>query len=208
MSIRRQLRRVLGASVIVLALSVPSSLALAHGTVDQSSLANTGSNTISSFQPAGQEFTPDESPLVGVAVGLDTANPGSGDDTLTVNIRKGDITSAVLATKAQVVTDGFAGLLHFDLPSPLTVTPGDVYVLEVQASKATFGWITNDNDYSGGRAVKSGVASATSDFQFQTFTQVATPVPGMSGPTLGALAALLVGAFVVVSRRRRRATVA
>ena len=206
MRIRGQLRRVLGAGVMCSHSQRP-----ARSCLPMAPLTKVFSRQMARIRcPLSKRWAKNSflmCPLwSGVDVGLGTANSGSGNDTLTVNIRKGDITSAVLATKSQLVTDGFDGLLHFDFPSSLAVTPGDLYVLEVKATVATFAWKSNSGGYADGRGIISGSPSAGLDFQFQTFTHAAVPVPGMSGPTLGALAALLVGAFVVVSLRRRRAT--
>jgi hypothetical protein len=135
----------------------PSGLVLAkpvfaHGVVDQiyirtaDTSVNEAACAIIYCQPFGQEFTPSAPVLVGVDVELVATN-ASGDDTITVNIRKGNIGNPVLATASQIVPESIhAGLMHFDFPSPLAVTPGETYVLEVQATKSTHAWSGSKQD--------------------------------------------------------------
>jgi hypothetical protein len=179
---------------------------LAHGIVDQSYLpgsADTASWVMRYFQPIGQEFTPSASVLAGVDVDLRTINARDGDATITVNIRKGTISNPVLATASQIVpayTPGAPreGLTHFDFPSPLAVTPGQKYVLEVQATTPTHMWrgyneaASSHPVYPGGQAIFSGrlaedvVEFGDSDLFFQTYsvtTPKSTPTPIPPTPT-------------------------
>jgi uncharacterized repeat protein (TIGR01451 family) len=161
----------------------------AHGVVDQSYIrtADTSVNeaacAIIYCQPFGQEFTPSAPALVGVDVELVATN-ASGDDTITVNIRKGNIGNPVLATASQIVPESIdAGLMHFDFPSPLAVTPGETYVLEVQATKSTHAWSGSKQDlYPRRQAIVYGRLAEEEeglegwDLYFQTYT-VITPKP-------------------------------
>lgn len=162
------------------AVLLTGSIVFAHGNVDQSQITQTATLlTISFASPTGQEFTPSNPTLLGVDINVAPANPGFGDDTLTVNIRKGTITAPILATTSQVVAASFSGLAHFDLPAPLSVTPGDVYVLEVQASKLTHGWFHGNvcpdglcvSVYPGGAAIIFGSVVSITDFSFQTYSR-------------------------------------
>lgn len=135
----------------------------AHGVVDQSYI-RTADTSVSEAacaiiycQPFGQEFTPSAPVLAGVDVELVATN-ASGDDTITVNIRKGNIENPVLATASQTVSQSIhAGLIHFDFPSPLAVTPGDTYVLEVQGTESTHAWSGSKQDlYPGRQAIVYG----------------------------------------------------
>jgi hypothetical protein len=151
----------------------------AHGVVDQSNLlpviiTNRVVRQILAFQPQGQEFVPSTPILVAVDVGLDTLNAGSGDDTITVNIRKGSISDPVLATASQNVPDGFVGLRHFDFSSPLQVTPCDTYVLEVEATEVTHGWVgfgPPDPYPAGSNIISGSVQPPGEDYVFQTYTE-------------------------------------
>jgi hypothetical protein len=170
-----------------------------HSVVDQSYIrtADAATNehacTIVYCQPLGQEFTPSAPVLGGVDVELWTANSGHGDNTITVNIRKGTIENPVLATASQIVpkSTGAAphgGLTHFDFPSPLAVTLDEKYGLEVQATKPTHQWRgpTSGVLYPGGQAILQGRLAEDSDLVedadlfFQTYSAGA---PGITEPT-------------------------
>ena len=75
----------------------------------------------------------------------------------------------LLTTASQFVRDGFDGLLHFDLPSRLTVDVGQTYTLWVlEAGKATFFWKYGDDTYPRGTSLMFGQPHPTADFRFQT----------------------------------------
>ncbi len=154
---------------------------IAYEFVDQSFLPPPhGVRQIHYSMPVGQEFTPTEPTLVAVDVRLASMNPSYGDDTITVTIRKGTIGSPVLATKSQVVWVFFSGLVHFHFPTSLSVIPGDVYVLEVQATKPTHGW-NFDVGYPSGRSILFGQPEILGDYAFQTyyFEPLRFPVPDL-----------------------------
>jgi hypothetical protein len=165
--------------VIALILFMSSDL-FAHGIVDQSNPVGGGSSQISAHMPLGQEFTPSQRTLAAVDVNLGLAMD-EGADLLTVNIRKGTITSPILATMSQMVapcpdTPPYScGLVHFDFPTPLQVTPGEIYVLELQATNRTHGWIGADG-YPGGAAIIQGEVAPAFDYSFQTYAQAAINV--------------------------------
>jgi hypothetical protein len=171
-------------SALVVSLSVIISLTtgiiFASGTVDQSNPVTGGGSQILAHMPIGQEFTPSQPILSAVDIAF---RGGEGEaDTITVNIRKGTITSPVLATLSQVVapcpfiSSPFTCIVHFDLPAPLSVTPGDKYVLELQATKPFHAWQTDAGagDYVGGAAILQGVVDPALDFGFQTYAQTPT----------------------------------
>lgn len=153
---------------------------LAHEFVDQSFVPTYGGRQILHFMPVGQEFTPTEPILVAVDVRLAGINTRSGDDTITAIIRKGTIGSPVLATESQIVWAFFRGLVHFHFPTPLSVIPGDVYVLELQATKGTHAW-NYDVGYPGGSGVLFGQPEILTDFAFQTYyyEPIRFPVPDL-----------------------------
>jgi hypothetical protein len=141
--------------------------------VDQSCLQYLGEHQIQAHSPFGQEFTPLLNSLAGIDVWLATMNSRYGDDTITVNIREGYITGTILATVSDTVTVGFSGLKHFNFPTAIPVTPGNVYVVELLATKPTFGWwYCAPGAYERGRAIKSGMPSPEIDCVFQTYAPI------------------------------------
>ena len=122
----------------------------------------------------GQEFTPVAPILAAVDVRVEAGNPG---DILTVNIRKGTITSPILASTSRPISSPFptfqssdssAGWLHVDFPAPLAITPGDKYVLELLVDLPGSLGVNFSNDlYPGGCLI--GVLSCTQDLAFRTY---------------------------------------
>jgi hypothetical protein len=112
----------------------------------------------------GQEFTPALPAVQVVELNLDedATNPST---TLTVNIRSGtagetltDILSApILGTGSTVIpaNSGHSGFYEVDLASPVTLTPGNLYVIDATDSDTSelSGPTANTNTalYSGGR---------------------------------------------------------
>ncbi len=159
-------------TAIALSMSVGS--VLAHGVVDQSNLTTGGAQLILVHQPIGQEFTPAVSTLVGVDIVFrGSSTPGS--DTVTVNIRHRDISSPILATTSRFVDQcpfvpPYNCIEHFDFPSPVTVIPGDTYVIEVQVTMPIHAWQGGPGDYPGGAKIIQGVRRPElPDYGFQTY---------------------------------------
>jgi hypothetical protein len=114
----------------------------------------------------GQTFTPGLPILWGVDIDIETGN-NHGDDTITLEVAKD---GNVLSTTSQFVHQGFDGLLHFDLPSPLMVDVGQSYTLWVQdTGKVTFFWKYGEDRYRGGTSIFGGKANSQFDFRFQTY---------------------------------------
>jgi len=153
----------------------------ATGVVDQKQEYPGNVWRILSDAPIGQEFVPSLSPLIGVDVYIDDLDV-SGDDTLILNIRQGTITNPILGTVSQSVHQGLHAWIHYDLSSPLSVTVGSTYVLELTATTDRFGWAGGalPNLYPLGSAILSGVVDPTVDFAFRTYapSQVSPPVGG------------------------------
>ena len=125
-------------AILGMLLLLRSGTIFAHGDVDQSNSVSGGGSQILAHMPIGQEFTPSQPILVAVDIAF-RGGIEEGADTITINIRKGTITSPVLATTSQVVaacpfTPPFTCIVHFDFPAPLSVNPGDKYILELQAT--------------------------------------------------------------------------
>lgn len=159
---------------IVLMLPVTG---FAEGEIVDQSCEPTGtwysSSTIIFGMPMGQSFTPSKSPLAGVEVYLTTANL-AGDDTITMNIREGDIYGTILASKTQTVPQTYIdweGWVYFGLPGELTVTPGTPYVWELIVTNSTFAYCSTSADqYANGTLLSSGLARANEDAYFRTYT--------------------------------------
>jgi hypothetical protein len=141
--------------------------------VDQSHLNSDGVGTINVALPRGQEFKPMMDKLVGIDIWLTTLNPQSGDDIITVTIRENSINGPIVVPpQAQSVPAGSHGLVHFNFQET-QVVPESVYVIEVAATKNTFGWPCYDStdgvSYDRGRAIVSGEPIPFRDYVFQTY---------------------------------------
>lgn len=112
---------------LALALSLLASTAWAHGVVDQSNVWNT--TNAGTCSPEGgslyQSFRPAASTLIGVDLFLRDYVPGA--DLVTLRIRSGGPTGAVLATAKAELTGEVA---HFDLAPALNVLPGSTLTIE------------------------------------------------------------------------------
>jgi len=134
--------------------------------VDQSNLPAWGGGWTAMSWDQSQTFEPNMPILVGVDIDIRTANPGVGDDLITVEIVKSGV---VLATASRLVSVGFDGLLHFDFPSKVPVNIGETYVLNVPGTKDTFGWKYGADTYPGGIRYLGNTAKPNHDWRFQTY---------------------------------------
>ena len=157
--------------------------------VDQSYLESHGAHGILAHYRFGQEFTPSMPKLIGVDVGIGAINPGGGDDIITMNIRQATIDGPILDTRSEEIQVPFNGLKHFSFPCPgVKVIPGNVYVIELTATKKTFGWWSNGIGYDAyprGRAIRNGSPSERADQVFQTYAP--TPKAWEPSPPDGAI---------------------
>jgi len=150
--------------------------ALAFEKVDQSNLPEwAGGWTHINPDPNGQAsmwqtFTPEYSNVTVVEIDIMTANPGRGDDTLTVEIAKD---GEILALVVRYVEDGFEGLLRFEFDEAVAVVPGELYELRVHGTGLTrFGWKYASNTYEAGSRYVSANEHTGSDWLFQTYATV------------------------------------
>jgi hypothetical protein len=154
--------------LMLLILSFSVTFASAGEILDQKQEIRDGSVAILNLYPLGQEFTPTLSPLAAVELKIETLNPGSGDDTITVNIRESTIGGTILGSDSKFLEDGFDGWLRFDF-NHIPVNPGSIYVIELVASKATFSWGYARSDvYPDGGAIHKG-SPISFDQMFRTF---------------------------------------
>ena len=188
--------RILASMLLVLAiasvaLAVDSQsprTASAHGIIDQQFDSSGGNLTIFPSSPMGQEFTPTLTPMVAADVKLSRAN-SSGDANITVRVRDATIDGAILGEVTQLVPEGAPSVqvfVHFDLPTPITLTPGQTYVLEVETDNVTHAMVSPGagEEYLGGRAIIGGAVTEGA-FGFRTYYQAttATPTPSPTSTT-------------------------
>ena len=128
-----------------------------------------------------QTFTTACSNVIAVEIDILTANPGRGDDVLTVEIAKdGDI----LTSAERSVEDGFDGLLRFDFPEAVPLVPEQVYELTVRdTGKTVFGWKYGSNTYERGSRYTLAEEYPGTDWFFQTYSDVETAEAKYGGGT-------------------------
>jgi hypothetical protein len=205
--------RILFPVVLTVLLALSSAQSVSAAVIDQrQELDSGGSITIALAR--GQEFMPSLSPLTGVDVHIMTANH-FGADTITLNIREYSVlplSGPILSSRtSQSLPDGFSGWLHFDLPTPVAVTPGSKYVIELAEVKMTFGWyVFYGNAYLNGRAISNNNFWDDIDFTFRTYGSttvggVVTPTDSLAvlAPYLAAIGLVATAATVYVRKRER-----
>lgn len=92
-------------------------------------------------------------------------------DTITMNIHSGTIGGPVVATKTlPIPAMDFPIMMRFNLGSPISVTTGSTYVIELQQSPRSVRWyiVTPGGGYPGGTAITDGIADANGDYLFDT----------------------------------------
>jgi hypothetical protein len=179
MSCRPELRAV-GLAVLLLAATVAP--AWGHGQADQS-YPPTADTFGASCGEVGaslfQSFTPTASTLVAVGVYLN--QPANVPTTL--RIRGGGPAGVVLATVTASFPAGAPQPLHFDLPSPLAVIPGAIYVIEVVFPHLFSSWLITSpgGSYPGGQSFGCEAnPNPTSDFHFVTYVVVSGCTPNVT----------------------------
>lgn len=166
------------AGLVILVGLTPPRWTAAHGTVDQENVGPpSGTASINLAAPLGQEFTPTVASLVAVDLDVATANPGSGDGTISLLIRDSTIDGPVLGATSIAVADGFMGWLHIDLVAPVTLVPGQTYVIALESTTITHSWQLTDDTYPGGRGIMDGNPQAVTDWRFRTYGAEPTPTP-------------------------------
>ncbi len=154
------------------------------------------------FSPIGQSFTPTLTSLnfVNLLTGPVDLTTFTTPFTLELDIRWGSISGTVLGVSQPttiIPSSSFASIVTpFTFATPLTLVPGDLYVMQVVAisGNASVG-STNIDNYSGGTQILSGVAQPNNDLWFQE--GISVPEPG----TLVQLSTGLLGLALMVRRR-------
>jgi len=198
--------KLLAVAVVVL-FALSSAQNVFAATLDQKQEQNpyNAMAQILSNSPIGQEFKPSLPTLEAVEVEIGTMNSG-GDDTVTLIIREGTITGTVIATASMLLVQGFGGWVHFAL-TPVSVTPESTYVIQLQATKNTFGWSYSSSlvapfldAYTRGVAIELGSPEPTDDYCFRTYGSAAIPEYPLGLPLL---AAFMIITYGLIRRRTR-----
>ena len=196
-----------GAVIIVsyLLLTLGVHQVYGHGLPDQINDPQWGGGW-TNIQPSNQveqTFVPSKSVLAGIDVAIITANPGTGDDHLTMMII--DAKGNLLTSNTVYVSDGFNNWLHFDIPGGnLALEVGTIYSLRLQdTGKLTFGWKYAGNTYPYGNRVFYGNSYERHDYFFKTYSYEDTAIPTLSEWGLIIFLTIILGIGVVTLVRRR-----
>lgn len=167
-------QRIAVATVLVFIQCV--ALPLVHGEfIDQQCTLNyTGwIGTIKYFEPLGQSFIPLFARNTGVDLWVKEVNAATDPASpLTVRMREGSMSGPVLSESIVTPPEGADGWIHF--PLSFTATPGDVYVIDVEATNyrwAVRGWnaSTTNDVYPLGQMYFNGVPNGGGDLNFRTW---------------------------------------
>jgi hypothetical protein len=145
---------------------------------------------IQQYTPLGQSFTPTFSSIGFVRLKLYDFNPGNGlGASLTLNLRSNSITGPVLAQAVTVtLPDGFADVVVFLFPAPVSLAPGTNYVFEpVVQSGDSWKIDLGPYNYPGGMTISQGVLLSGSDLWFRE----GIIVPEPTSPALVSIAVLI-----------------
>jgi cysteine-rich repeat protein len=145
------------------------------GALDQIWIGCDGSTfaaNIGSLAPLGQEFTPRQDLLSGVAVRVTPAGGGVGTGALTARVHADSLDGAVIAEADVVADTRFETTPIFTFDPPVAVQPGARYVLELINPAGNLMWVARGRSgacaYLAGRSITAGEL-ADGDYLFATF---------------------------------------
>lgn len=125
-------------------------------------------NYIDTHKPIGQYFKPNFPIFSGFDVYL--KNNAGSDRTVTMNLRFGMIGGPIQASQTLTSSPGGPFWIHVDMSSPVTVIPGDSYIIELQEPTDQVLWYCDStNSYAGGTAITNGAIDPGIDYNFKTF---------------------------------------
>jgi hypothetical protein len=173
----------------------------------------------------GQQFVPTLNSLTFVELWMEDAATGTNASAnIQLNIRSGSITGTILGTATATVpggtnTSGGTTLTEFNFSTPIALTPGSTYVLDVSQiapivitppgqSNINFDWIggpLGSSTYAYGDAYVSGTLKPGFDFAFEEGTATVPEPSAFVLTTTGLLALLGCGLGRRVTRLRSEA---
>jgi hypothetical protein len=141
-----------------------------------------GGLNIVTNQPIGQEFISPHDSLAAVELNISGNFGVAGDCTVTVDIRHETISGPILgsASTAAVEQNSPPEWRLFEFVPPVTMIPGQTYVIAINSTTATCGASTSaGNPYAPGSGISNGTVSTSGlDLLFRTYAEtVATPSP-------------------------------
>lgn len=172
---------ILTITISILMLSfIPASTFANSGVIDQSNGPGTNSFQIDYWEPCGQEFVPTLSTLIGVELYLYAWANAMGNSTITINIRPDSISEMPIATQSYVIPSDSPkpeAWIYFEFTTPVSVIPGNTYVLEVQSDTSYHMWYATGDTYSAGNMIKKGDILTSQDWSFRTYGASPTKAP-------------------------------
>jgi hypothetical protein len=172
--------------LVILATIITSCAPIAFAsTLDQKQEISDPAITIMGNMPIGQTFKPSLPVLEAIEVKIITMN-SEGDDNITLNIRQGTMDGTIVATTSKLIAYNFDGgngeWVMFSF-TPVPVIPESTYIIELQASTYTFGWLWYEDVYPRGAMIQDGFFKGN-DFTFRTYgSEEIIPVGGILEPT-------------------------
>jgi hypothetical protein len=160
-------------TVIIFIVSlVPASAFANSGVLDQSNGPGTNSSQIHYSEPCGQEFVPTMPTLIGIEIYLYASVNANGDSTVMINIHPNSITETPIATQSYVIPSNSprpAAWIYLEFANPVSLIPGNTYVLEVQSDTSYHMWYSTGDTYSDGNMIKKGDILSSQDWSFRTY---------------------------------------
>lgn len=131
--------------------------------IDQFCTEVSGNKQIQAGMPIGQEFVPSAGLHVGLDLRISIMNDGFPSAPVTIQLRAGTIDGPVIFGSTVtlvpgVVEPGYAGAwVPFTFASPLSLSVGATYVVEVSTTTPRWGWVGfNSECYTGGGSYING----------------------------------------------------
>jgi len=155
--------------------------------LDQSLTTSTGWNWINLHMPIGQSFKPTNPLFTRFSVYLE--NTAAASRTIQMNLRSGSIGGAILGSKSFTIAGpAAAGWSDVDMASPVAVTIGSTYVIQLIDSVGGVRWYGNSGAvYADGAAITDGSPSATYDYLFRTYGASDSVTANIRSGTIGGL---------------------
>lgn len=180
------MKKILFLSITILILMfsfIPASAFAYSGVIDQSNGPGTNSSQIDYYEPCGQEFVPTMPTLIGVELYLYASVNANGNSTITINIRPDSITEIPIATQSYLIPSNYprpGAWVYCEFTTPVSVIPGNTYVLEVDSDTSYHMWYTTGNTYLVGDMIKQGSIDASRDWSFRTYAASSTKDPSIN----------------------------